>query len=139
MRKYIMAATVIVATLSGIDTSAQAQTSPMRCGVQNMWWRENGNTTYYDQVVCTATENNVRFTAGTANRGNCNLREINESRGPNPNILHVWYNLPFREKTLQFGDRIVFYVVCRSSGVPSLLQYSVTANGTTWSWDVTPR
>jgi hypothetical protein len=137
VRKYIMIAATFVAFGAAQPNEAQAQTSPLSCGIQNMWYQENGRRTDYERVVCTAMENNTRLTAATANRGNCNLRAYNNLG--NPNLFYFYFNSTFEEKTLQFGDRIAFNIFCRNPGVPSILQYSVTANGTTWNWNVTPR
>lgn len=144
VRKYIMMAATFVAFTMIQPNEAQAQTSPMRCGVENMWWRDGGgNTTYYDQVFCIATENNVRITGASANRGNCPLRIMRSAavaaavRFGGGNDFY-WYNSIFTLQTLQFGDRITLNSGCIGRN-PSILQYSVIANGTSWNWDVTPR
>jgi len=140
----MMAATLATFTIQ--PYVAQAQTSPMRCGIENMWWRDgSGNTTHYDQVFCVATENNVRITDASANRGNCQLRVLASAREAAHvrDILSVTRNFnphpTFTLQTLQFGDRVTLNLVCLNRNNANILQYSVIANGTSWNWDVTPR
>ena len=115
-----MMAATITAFGAGQPNEAQAQSSPFRCGIENMVNQRGSQTTYFDRVFCIITaENGVTIERVTSNRGNCNLRTPDGSPG----------------KQTQYGERVYFSSFPFTlSNCYNILDFTVHVNGRTYTW-----
>jgi len=120
MRSLIAAAALSLCVVQ--SNSVQAQTSPLRCGIENMQIRREGETTYtyFDRVFCIITENAVTIERVTSNRGNCNLRTLDGTPG----------------KQTQYGERVYFSTFpFTQSNCYNILDFTVHVDGLTYTWN----
>lgn len=162
----------VILLIPPLGEKAAAENSPLKCSVATVQYKGK-------VVSCSITEDNVRVTDVTANRGRCRVPEAHTPE--DEEALQSWIDhLPPRDKAkyvdnhgnlnsagalflifipisdrpeirndkilqgaataysrleadprrnYEFGDNFQF-----STGNCNLLEYTVTANGTTWKW-----
>jgi hypothetical protein len=111
-----MKAVPIIATLVMVSaTSSFAQESPLECGIRKVWV---GPGVWSTDIECSVTEDNVYLESVQLNRGRCEYRDLSKSLG----------------KTYHFGDK--FTISAGWETHCNLLEFSISANGETWTWKV---